>query len=205
MVTVEDVSDLFGGPAQPLGQLRLVKPGLAHRAVHFELCSRQSGKPHHRTPIRWRRSRDVLVVSDHAEDRFLEHVLGLEQRLFEGVALRRSVSDIREGDNITAVLLGIELNRVDVTKELLGQRRSSYFLLRHSSCLHDGLTQILRSKPEIPQDLVERAGADLSAAGRHNRCAAVQLDPDVASLASLRNNRSAEAAKSTEELTTRHA
>jgi hypothetical protein len=63
-------------------------------------------------------------MRDHVEDRFLEHVLGLKQGLFEGVALRRPISDIREGDNITAVLLGIELNRVDVTEELLGQENA---------------------------------------------------------------------------------
>jgi hypothetical protein len=52
---------------------------------------------------------------------------------------------------------------------------------------------------------VEGAGADLSAPGRHNRRAAVQLDPDVPAFASMRNNRSTEKAKSTEEFTTRHA
>jgi len=40
--------------------------------------------------------------------------------------------------------------------------------------------QIFRSKPEIPQDLVEGADADLSTPGRHHRRAAVQFDPDMA-------------------------
>jgi len=35
--------------------------------------------------------------------------------------------------------------------------------------------------------------------------AVVRFDPDIAALAALRNNRSAETAKSTEELITRHA
>jgi hypothetical protein len=42
MVAVEDVGDLLLGPAQPLSQLRLVEPGLAHRAVQLELGSRES-------------------------------------------------------------------------------------------------------------------------------------------------------------------
>jgi hypothetical protein len=92
-----------------------------------------------------------------------------------------------------------------VTEELLGQGRCFCFLLCHSSRLHRGSTQILPPKAEIPQDLVERAGANLSAPGRHNRRAAVQLYPDVPAFASVRNHRSAETAKSTEEFTTRHA
>jgi hypothetical protein len=52
---------------------------------------------------------------------------------------------------------------------------------------------------------MEGADADLSAPGRYNRHAAVQLDPDVAAFASVRNHHSAETAKSTEKLTTRHA
>jgi len=205
MVTVEDMSDLLRGPAQALSQLRLIEPGLAHRAVEFELGGCQSGQSHYRTAMCRRRSRDVLAMSDHTEDRFLEHVLRLKQRLVQRVALRRPVSDIRKSDDVPAVLLGVELHRVDVTEEFLGQRRSSYFVLRHSSRLHIGSTQILRPKPEISQDVVERAGANLSAAGRRNRCAAVQLDPDVAALASLCNNRSAETAKPTKKLTARHA
>src|ERR1700730_17794505 len=77
VVAVQDMSDLLRGPAQPLGQLCLVEPGLAHRAVNFELCGCQSGEPRHGTPLRRRRSWDILMVGDHAEDRFLEHVLGL--------------------------------------------------------------------------------------------------------------------------------
>ncbi len=86
VVAVEDMSDLLRGPAQPLGQLRLVEPGLAHRAVEFELCGRQSGKSHH-CDARFGgcdgAAGNILVVGDHAEDRFVEHVLGLTQRLLE--------------------------------------------------------------------------------------------------------------------------
>src|SRR5271166_4809920 len=37
VIAVEDMGDLLRGPAQLLGQLRRVEPGLAHRAVDFEL------------------------------------------------------------------------------------------------------------------------------------------------------------------------
>src|ERR1700757_766004 len=42
VIAVEDMGDLLLGPAQPLRQLRLVKRGLAHCAVEFELGSGKS-------------------------------------------------------------------------------------------------------------------------------------------------------------------
>jgi hypothetical protein len=52
VMAVENVSVIFWGPAQSLSQLRRGEPGSAHRAVDFELCGGQSGKPHDRTPFR---------------------------------------------------------------------------------------------------------------------------------------------------------
>jgi hypothetical protein len=50
VVAVEEMGDLLRGPAQPLSQLRRVEPGIARRAVKFELgdCqkgSRTTGRP----------------------------------------------------------------------------------------------------------------------------------------------------------------
>jgi hypothetical protein len=52
---------------------------------------------------------------------------------------------------------------------------------------------------------VKSAGADFFAPGRYNRYAPVQLDSNVAAFATIGNHRSAETAKSTEKLITRHA
>jgi hypothetical protein len=93
----------FGGPTQALSQLRRIEPRLAHRAVDFKLCGRQGGQPHYRPSLRRRRSRNLLVVGDHAEDRLIKHVFGLEQRLVPGSAVGRTVSNVGEGHGETAI------------------------------------------------------------------------------------------------------
>jgi hypothetical protein len=98
------MGDLFRRPAQPCGQLRRVEPGLTHRAVEFELGGGQGGEPRHWGPVRRRRSRNLLIVGDHPEDRFLEHILGLTQRLFQG----RAVADVGGGHREATLRLGFE-------------------------------------------------------------------------------------------------
>src|SRR5436305_7685233 len=83
VVAVEDMGDLLRGPAQPLSQLRLVEPGLAHRAVKFELGSgqgrecdmRPAGGVSRGKIVRRPRLWDFFTMSHEAENRFLEHIL----------------------------------------------------------------------------------------------------------------------------------
>jgi hypothetical protein len=53
-------------------------------------------------------------MGDHAEDRFLEHVLGLAQRLIPAGAAGRAVPNIREGYRETILRLGFEEGGVNV-------------------------------------------------------------------------------------------
>jgi len=65
-------------------------------------------------------------------------------------------------------------------------------------------TQVIKPQSEIPQDAVQRAGADLFAAGRDNRPAAAEFHANMPTLPTLRLNRGTQAAKLAQELAALH-
>jgi hypothetical protein len=53
-------------------------------------------------------------MGDRAEDRFLEHILGMKQGLIPGGAVGRAVLDVGEGHRETTLRLGSEEGGVNV-------------------------------------------------------------------------------------------
>jgi hypothetical protein len=53
-------------------------------------------------------------MGDHSEDRFIEHVLGLKQRLFPTGAVCRAVPNVGEGHREAALRLGFEESGINM-------------------------------------------------------------------------------------------
>jgi hypothetical protein len=78
VVSVEDTGNLFHEPAEPLGQLYLVQPGFAYRAVKFEFDGGEHREPDRRS----------IAVSRGGILYWLGHVFTLRDQLEPSNQLR---------------------------------------------------------------------------------------------------------------------